>query len=225
MNFSRTIVILPFLLGNRHTMKMNNYDLEDLDLFAELTDAKCEPGSSEDLSPVNAGLFDWESQDFDWSQADLPTTVLDEEKDCLNALPFEVVQKVEYTSDSECPSSPASRSSDDKAIASKHHTTLMVKYSLTDDTLTDSTLKALKRLCGSNAEDYRRLQLYRRTCLNRGYARSSRNKQQEKTTDLSVQLSAAHHEIAQLRKDVDDRDTRIKFLEIENEFLRCSKTN
>lgn len=96
---------------------------------------------------------------------------------------------------------------------------LLRSYGMSDEELSDIALKKLKSLC-KNDKDYEELKAYRRTCQNRYYARSSRNKQQVKTVSLTKKLDQSEKENAQLRKEITMKDTTIKYLQMELDLMR-----
>lgn len=91
-----------------------------------------------------------------------------------------------------------------------------------DEELSEMSLKALKALCRST-EQYRKLKSYRRTCLNRHYARSSRTKQQNKTVGLGVQLEKSQLEVSRLQQENGLKDATIRCLQLELNILRSLK--
>lgn len=97
---------------------------------------------------------------------------------------------------------------------------LLTVYQLDDERLSDMSLKKLKALCASDEPHYQQLKAYRRTCLNRHYARSSRSKQQKKTICLASELEKAKGVINRLTKEKADQATTIKYLKLELDIMR-----
>lgn len=128
--------------------------------------------------------------------------------------------EIQYDAPSPC-SSTTNSCTEDVDTTSPCHTTseLMHAYGFTDGKLSDISLRKLQNLCKSD-DDYTNLKAYRRTCLNRHYARSSRNKQQNKTMSLAAKLKQAEQTVAQLRQENDTKDATIRCLQLELQILR-----
>ena len=123
----------------------------------------------------------------------------------------------------ELPSSPStSEGSDDELARSTPHPLLSV-YGLTDDSLSDMSLKKLRALCKGDEEQFNQLKAFRRTCLNRHYARSSRAKTQNKARCMSTELDKAKKTIDKLNKENADQAFTIKYLQLELQILRSMK--
>lgn len=179
-------------------------------MYSDVFKAEAGDDSSavDDLSPteglpdleLTSDLFHWEGLDLDQvSFGDILPTPVEDVDDA--AVP-----------------SPEPTGSD---LATLTHTTeLMTQYGLTDDQLSDMPLKQLKRWCGADENDYRALKSYRRTCLNRNYARSSRSKQNEKAQTLTAQLRDANERVRRLEQQVQEKDLRIEYLQLENRLLQ-----
>lgn len=97
------------------------------------------------------------------------------------------------------------------------------QYGLTDETLSDMSLKKLRALCKGDVEEFNQLKAFRRTCLNRHYARSSRAKSQNKALGMSTELGKAKNAIDRLTKQNADQASTIKYLQLELEVLRAMK--
>lgn len=181
-----------------------NLQLE-LDLYNDYVKAEPDPELSPeaaDVSPLNWDNenFSWEALNTDLFGGTLPASVEGIDDQCA-------------LSDIPSPGEPSEAST-----ASNCHAVLMAKYNITDDQLGDMTLKKLKKRC-SDEQDFTQLKSYRRTCLNRGYARASRNKQQQKASGLSARLQFANEEVKRLSKELEEKDMRIQYLELENRLL------
>lgn len=100
---------------------------------------------------------------------------------------------------------------------------LMGKYDLTDDSLTDLTVSSLQKKCRGRTGDFNRLKTYRRTCLNRQYARTSRSKRQVHSDTMQSQLETALAEVKTLQKRLADSEAENKHLKFENDLYRAVK--
>lgn len=197
---------------------MNHWaeDLQlDMDLYTDLVKIETAADLSPELPDISP--LHWDDEKYSWEE--LNTDLFD---GALPALPISVETQDDQHDISGIPS-PTGQS--ETSSVPNHHTELMLKYGLSDDQLGDMTLKQLKKCC-SDEQDYSQLKSYRRTCLNRGYARSSRSKQQKKTNSLSVQLTAAEEKIQKLNLELEEKNLKIQYLELENRLLLgCHKND
>jgi len=217
--------------------EIGGYTLDDVEeMFSALVDTcKDEPVSpQQELSPgIN---FDEDS--FIWEDVKLSDGMLSQSS-AISGTDLVAIKQAEINAGmpnipdidilqaavSELPASPsASVSSDSESDSPRSNTNpLLAVYGINDDQLSDITLKKLKSMCNGNSEHYDQLKAYRRTCLNRHYARSSRAKTQNKTICLSTELTKANQTIKKLSKDKDEQAATIKYLQLELEILRSMK--
>jgi len=184
--------------------------LEDVDIKSEVAQNHLtDPAACLDL---NAALpaFDWE----DFKLEDLPIPVADFKDD--DTTPLEPAASPA--------SSTASGSNVFTPTITRNVDTLLKRYRLDDSSLSDITLKKLKTLCRPDS-DYNALKNYRRTCLNRQYARSSRSKQLDKTHSLASQLKHSEEKVERLQQDNAMKDATIRCLQLELEVMRALSKN
>lgn len=126
------------------------------------------------------------------------------------------------TAINQIPTSPyASECSETESDSIRYNANpLLAEYGIDDDSLSDMSLKKLKELCKGDGDHFNQLKAYRRTCLNRHYARSSRAKTQKKTACMSTELASAKQTISRLTKENTDQAATIKYLQLELQILR-----
>lgn len=218
---------------------MASFSEEDLESYINLADIKEEDYavSSQLQIPTDTTWNDVDTtvplkSDVEWND-ELTTLFGDVTETCLkeSLIPYELFEAAQVVEDgetysahhspavSEAPTDVQGDYVEEQEVVSKQHLPLMTKYQLTDNILAESSLKALKKLCRSDEDEYEQLKAYRRTCLNRLYARQSRNKQLKKTSGLSAELEAANEELRKLKKEIQEKDSRIKCLELANKLL------
>lgn len=180
----------------------------ELDTFAEPLLVDKPEQLSDDLSPGLSHCGDGDI--FDWESMKLSDTEQFFENISPIALPT-AFDDVELPSPVSCVSEDVARCGTSNALLSR--------YGLSDEELGDISLKNLQFLCKTD-DDYNSLKAYRRTCLNRHYARSSRNKLHEKTSGLAKKLQESTQEMARLQKENEMKDATIRCLQLELQLLR-----
>lgn len=225
---------------------LEGFSLEDVDevLFSTMNDT----GKPERLSPeyqsspginFDEDAFIWEdvklsdgilSQGLSQQEPSSPQSntehtniVLNEEliSTAANIPDIDILQRATV----ELPMSPSTSEDSEEEMnrSSNQPNPQLSQYGLTDETLSDMSLKKLRALCKGDVEEFNQLKAFRRTCLNRHYARSSRAKSQNKALGMSTELGKAKSAIDRLTKQNADQASTIKYLQLELEVLRAMK--
>lgn len=105
-------------------------------------------------------------------------------------------------------------------VADPNMAELMGSYGLTDIQLTEFSLKQLEKTCRGKNDQFSRLKQYRRTCLNRHYARNSRTKKQTESESMQSRLSRTQQEMKALQEELSETQAANKALIFENELLK-----
>lgn len=110
------------------------------------------------------------------------------------------------------------------AVADPSMVRVMEKYDLSDHSLTELSVSQLQKKCRGKNFEFDRLKQYRRTCLNRHYARNSRTKRQTETESMQSQLDRALAEMEKLKAKLEEMTSDNKALNFENELLKSMLT-
>ena len=202
-----------------------NAEDDDLLLFSELDDiidsfhgdpltSDDKPVGNEELSPslsTGSDVFEWENVKFS-----------DTEQLMANLEPGESTVSADAPCDVPLPVT-ADDIEETTHCKSNSSIALLNSYGLTDEQLGGISLKKLRSLCKTDS-DFNDLKAYRRTCQNRYYARSSRTKQQVKTSSLATKLDQSEQKIARLQQENEMKDATIRCLQLELQILRSIKS-